>query len=112
MKSRLIAGGGAPFQPALRPRAADAVSDAHGPTCSAERAVAADCAPDVVLLSTRAGMPPAIAPSGISPATTLPAAITAPAPILAPGNTVTRAASQAPSPISISRGSPEGPGRG
>ncbi len=38
----------------------------------------------------RAGMPPATWPGGMSPATTLPAAMIAPAPIRDPGSTVTR----------------------
>jgi hypothetical protein len=46
-------------------------------------------------------MPPATTPAGISPDTTLPAVITAPAPIRVPGSTVTRPASQTPSPISM-----------
>ena len=39
-------------------------------------------------------MPPATTPAGISPATTLPAVMTAPSPIVAPGSTVTRPAIQ------------------
>jgi len=54
-------------------------------------------------------MPPATTPGGISPETTLPAVITEPAPIRVPGSTVTRPASQTPSPTSMGEGWSEPP---
>ena len=57
---------------------------------------------------TRAGMPPARLASGIVPETMLPAVITDPAPIDAPGSTVTRPASHVSAPIVIGADLPPG----
>ena len=58
----------------------------------------------------RAGMPPATTPGGIEPSTMLPAVTTEPAPMRAPGITVTRLAIHAPSSMTIGEGvRPSGP---
>jgi hypothetical protein len=86
--------------------AAAAGAGAAGTSSSLGAAVAtcpAGSAPS--LRSTRAGMPPATTPGGISPETTLPAVITEPSPMVLPGRTVTRPAIQTSLPMRIGLGS-------